>query len=155
MAGFVYRPTYRDKKTGEERKSGVWWIGYSVGGQKVRESAKTKRKREAEALLYRRLAERVPGAPLPTALERVTFEDLCELIRADYEQNGRRSANRLEISLSHLSGFFGGWRVPAIDETAVGRYVAGRLKGAAPATVNRELSALKRMLRAGAASVVT
>ena len=150
MTGYTFLPTYTDKKTGEKRESRIWWIGYSVGGRRVKESAKTTKRREAETLLIRRLAERVPGAPVPVSLERVTFEDLCGLIRADYEQNGRRSTRRLETSLRHLTAFFGGWRVPAIEENAVERYVGERLKtGAAAGTVNRELSALKRALRLG------
>lgn len=87
---------------------------------------------------------------MPNALAAVRWDDLAELIREDYRQNNRRSTDRLERSLRHLEGFFGGWPVPAIDEAAVQRFITYRLKaGYANATVNRELSALKRAFRLG------
>ena len=32
--GMVYRPTYRDKKTGKAKRQAVWWIQYSIGGKR-------------------------------------------------------------------------------------------------------------------------
>lgn len=155
MAGYVYRPTYRDKETGEKKESSVWWIGYSIDGKKQRESAKTTSKREAEDLLHKRLADR-GQAPAQRRAEKTTFEDLCELIRRDYKRNNRKSLQRLNLSIKHLSGFFSEWIAPAIDRVSVERYVDYRLEQEkpegqgegtySPATVNRELAALKRML---------
>jgi integrase len=148
MAGYTFRPTYT-AKDGTKRESGTWWIGYSVAGKKYRESAKTKRRKQAEDLLARRLAAK-GQAPAQQAAERTRFADLCELIREDYEQNGRRSLARLNTSIRHLKASFDGWVVPAIDEGAVRKHVTKRLRaGAAPATVNREIAALKRMLKIG------
>jgi len=148
MAGYVFRPTYRDKETGEKKASSVWWIGYSVNGKKYRESTKTRKKREAEDFLARRLADR-GQAPLHRQLERVTFEDLCEVIRNDYSRNGRKSGERLDLSIRHLATTFEGYAVPAITEAAIERHISRRLDSCSPATVNRELAALKRMLRLG------
>ena len=146
MAGYTFKPTYR-AADGSKRESAVYWIGYSVNGKKYRESARTERKREAETLLARRLAEK-GRAPAQRAAERTSFEDLAELIREDYRRNGRRSGKRLETSIRHLSGSFKGWVVSSIDERAVDQHVTKRLKaGAAPATVNREIAAFKRMLK--------
>jgi integrase len=151
-AGSVYRPSYRDQRSGEKRAASVWWISYTVGGRRIRESAKTTRKGEAEGMLRQRLEDAGQGGPLQRDLERVTFDQLEEAILRDYRRNGFRSLPRLKTSLRHLRGYFGGWAVPAIDAAAIDRYTADRTEGeegAANATVNRELSALKRMLRLG------
>ncbi len=148
MAGYVYKPKYA-AKDGSTRESNTYWIGYSVGGKKYRESAKTTRKREAEDLLARRLVAR-GQAPAQRVQDRTTFESLCELIRDDYTRNGRRSLPRLERSIRHLSREFKGWTAGSLDEVAANTYISKRLRaGAAPATVNREVAALKRMLRLG------
>ena len=155
MAGYVFKPSYRDKD-GNKKQSSVWWIGYSVNGKKQRESAKTRDKKEAEALLARRLAAR-GQAPAERAAERTTWEELKEVIRQDYKRNQRKSTDRMELSLRHLSDFFEGWKATAIDEAAVERYISKRLDDDKPksqgggsysrATINRELAALRRMLK--------
>ena len=37
----LFRPTYADKKTGELKKSAVWWYDFIFAGKRIRESAKT------------------------------------------------------------------------------------------------------------------
>ncbi|HLJ48439.1 MAG TPA: hypothetical protein VKU01_20635 [Bryobacteraceae bacterium] len=37
----VYRPTYRDQKTGEIRQSPHWWIDFTIGDKRVRGSTET------------------------------------------------------------------------------------------------------------------
>ncbi len=148
--GMVYRPTYQDKKTGKKKQQKVWWVQYSIGGKRERESTGATVHREAVRFLHRRLAERGRGVSRRD-LEKVTFEDLGALILADYKKNQRRSTDRLQRSLKHLRRAFGGWRVVDIGEDGIDRYAADRLDdGAAHATVHRELSALRRMFRLGA-----
>lgn len=154
MPGRVYKPKYTDKD-GNRKEVNVWHIDYSINGKRHRESAKTEDKQEAETLLARRLADR-GQVGIQRAAEQTAFADLCELIRNDYERNGRKSDTRLENSISHLETFFDGWSAAAIDEAAVEKYIARRLRDEkphggsySPATINRELSALKRMLRLG------
>ncbi len=148
--GMVYRPTYRDKKTGKKKRSKVWWVQYSIGGKRERESTRTTVHSEAVRFLHQRLAERGRGVS-QRDLEKVTLEDLEALILADYKKNQRRTTDRLQHSLKHLRAAFGGWRVVDIAEDGIDRYAADRLDdGAAHATVNRELSALRRMFRLGA-----
>ncbi len=148
--GRVYRPKYRDKRTGREKLSKVWWIQYSINGTKHRESSRTTVHREAVQLLNQRLRERGRGLSRRD-LEKVTYEDLEELIRAHYIRKRRKSLDRLEDALTHLRRMFGGWRVIDIRAAVIDSYSRERLdQGAAPGTVNRELSALRRMLRLGA-----
>jgi integrase len=145
----VYRPKYTDKATGARRQQRVYWADYSIGGKRIRESTLTTRHKEALRFLHQRLAERGRGISRRD-LERVVYRDLQHLIITDYRKNGRRSMSRLQSSLKHLGTFFDSWRVVDITEDAIDRYVGERLdEGAAAATVNRELAALRRMFRLG------
>lgn len=147
MAGYVFRPTYR-ARDGSTKQSNTWWVGYSVGGEKVRESAKSIRKKDAERFLAQRLVETGNGYRHADT-DRTAFPELAQLLIEDYEQNGRRSLRRMKKAVEHLEEHFARTRVAQIDESAIGKYVTKRLKAAAPATVNRELAALRRMLRLG------
>ncbi len=70
----------------------------------------------------------------------------------DYSINRKKSYLRAENSLRHLKGFFKGYSVPNNITTPVIRaYVETRIEeGAKNTTINRELSALKRILNLGA-----
>lgn len=73
------------------------------------------------------------------------------MLRDDYAINGRKSARRAEVSIKHLTEYFAGGdatRVRALDITAetVGAYIRHRQDAKAkPATIQKELAALKRM----------
>jgi site-specific recombinase XerD len=83
-------------------------------------------------------------------IERTTFDDLADMIRADYKANRRDTPKRLDQSLAHLLLTFGGRRASDVTPDRIARYAEHRSKeGAAPATINRELSALKRAFRLG------
>ena len=149
MAGYVFKPTYTTP-TGEKRESSVWWIGYSINGRKIRESTKQTRRAEAEQFLAERIANRHNGGPAARDLARVMFEDLAKAIRADYRKHRRKSTDRMERAVRALGTEFSQHTIPAIDEAAIESYVGRRLEeGYAPATINRELSALKRMFKIG------
>jgi hypothetical protein len=81
----------------------------------------------------------------------VTFDDLKNLIVNDYRNNGRKSLPHLEqVRLPKFADVFEGMKTIDITNATVERYKSLRLKdGAAPATLNRELAALKRMYRLG------
>jgi integrase len=64
--------------------------------------------------------------------------------------NGRRSLERVKISVEHLKQSFSGARAHAVDTSQVRAYVARRQgEEASNATINRELAALKRALTLG------
>jgi len=105
---------------------------------------------DAVRLLKRRLAEIGRGRLVGPSIERTTFEELAALVMDDYEVNGRRSLRRAEQSLAHLRAHFGLTLVADIHEGRVRGYVRARLEqGAANATINRELAALKRAFTPG------
>lgn len=148
--GSVYRPTYKDRK-GKVIKSTIWWISYhDKQGKKHHESARTQKRSEALQVLKRRLAEVRLDQFIPPTVEKVTFDDLEQIILRDYRTNKRKSIKRLRGSLNNLSGFFGGDKAITISSDRILDYVNYRQEdGAANATINRELAALKRMFRLG------
>ena len=78
--------------------------------------------------------------------DKVTVAQLADDLKAEYKANGRRSLDRLELSLAHLLPFFGPQRALQVTSTRVTEYKVKRQEaGAANATINRELSALRRM----------
>ncbi|HNR12880.1 MAG TPA: site-specific integrase [Thermodesulfobacteriota bacterium] len=130
-------------------KSAVLWISYYKNGKKIRESTHTTKRKEAEKLLKQREGEIASGKRPSLEFEKIKFSNLLDLIRTDYRRNEKDSA-RLEVSLTHLIGFFGDYTVPQITTVVIDKYIDQRLEeGAAKASVNRELAALKRMLNLG------
>ncbi len=128
----------------------TWWIAYMADGREVRESSRSARPADARALLKRRLGEVVSGRWIAPELRRVSFDDLAALMVRDYEANRRRSLDALKRRLAHLRRAFGGVGAREITSERVRQYVSARLaQRAASATVNRELAALRRMLRLG------
>jgi integrase len=85
---------------------------------------------------------RLPGL----RIEKIRFDELAEDFLNDYRVNKRKSIERAEMSLNHLREYFGGMRVIDITTDKINAYILQRQEtGAENATVNRELSALKRM----------
>src|SRR5215469_813586 len=128
----------------------IWWIQYSHRGKVYRESSKSTRRREAETLYKRRMAEIGRGRLIGPNAEKTTYEDLEQMLRDHYRTNGLRSFARVEGALQHLRGFFS--RALALEITAdrILRYVVYRQEQqAANATINRELAALRRMFILG------
>jgi len=148
--GSVYQPTYRDKRTGETKSAATWWIRYHWRGKLYREAASSPSggpasRADAVRLLKHRIGEIGQGRLVGPDVEKTTFEDLAEMLRNDYAANARRSAKRVKISLDHLTAYFGRSRAIDISKDRITAYIARRQEaGAAAATINRELAAMKR-----------
>lgn len=67
----------------------------------------------ARKILKKKLGELGRGRFVPNE-ERVTFEELCKFIRADYDVNDNRSTARLNFNIAHLAGFFKFYRAVGI-----------------------------------------
>jgi integrase len=77
----------------------------------------------------------------------VTVKELLEELKQEYAANQRRSAERLKFSIQRLEPIFGPMRAMRLTAADVTRYKTQRQGGgAANATINRELAALKRAL---------
>jgi len=133
------------------KRGNTWWIKYYRNGKHYRESSQTTKKMVAKKLLDRREGEIAQGKIPGILFEKVTFEQLAEDFLRDYRINQKKSLVRAQRSVKHLSKYFGGDYVPSINSPRINAYIEMRLEGgAANATINRELSALKRMLSIGA-----
>jgi integrase len=134
--------------------SSSWWVSYYHHGREIRESAKTTSEHKARALLRERLRTAGTQEFIGPAAQRVTFEDLAALYLTDYKLNGRRSARDAARNVAKLRGAFGIDRALDITTDRIAAYTERRLEaGLKPASVNRELAALRRMftlaIRAG------
>jgi integrase len=134
---------------GEIRKrGGVYWIRYYRNGQREEESAHSDKYAEAENLLKQREGDIAKGIPLSAKIGRLRFEAAADDMLNDYQINGKRSHKNLKntIIAGALEPWFRGRRMASLTTADVRAYVADRLEhGYANATINRELSALKRM----------
>ena len=136
------------------RRGDTWWIRYSVGGQRYRESSGSTSEREAEKFLARREAELAVGSFTAPDVKRTTFADLEQMLRDEYVVQGYRSLDRVDCSFKRLATRFAGVRANAITLDRLNRYVRERLEArAALGTIWNELKALKAAfhlaLRAG------
>jgi len=133
LAGFIYK------------RGNIFWIQYWNRGKRYRESSCSRREEDAGRLLRKRLNEIDEGKPVRAAGERLRFEDLADGLVRDYSINQRKSLDRIELSIRHLKKEFARSKVSNITTKAVETYIEKRLdEGAAPGTINRELTALKR-----------
>jgi hypothetical protein len=115
-----------------------------------RETSRSTRRKDAEALYKRRLAEIGRGRLVGPDVEKVSFADLVQVLRDHYKANRLRSLARIEGALVHLTAFFERARAVEVTSDRVLRYVATRQEeGSAAATINRELAALRRMFILG------
>jgi hypothetical protein len=112
------------------------------------ESTGTTDKREAQRRLNERLGQVATGIHHGPHVERTTFEELVAGIRQDYAINKRRSAQRLNEYIKHLTRTFQRLRASGITTDRVQKYIIERQReGAMNGTINRELGALKRMFK--------
>ena len=132
---------------GEIRKrGGVYWFRYYRNGKRHEESSRSSRKADAERLLAIREGDAAKGVPVSAKIGQLRFEDAVKDLKNDYQINSKRSADIDYRIRLHLTPFFGGRRMSTMTTVDVRAYIAARMEeGAAAATINRELAALKRM----------
>jgi integrase len=129
------------------QRGNIYWVKYYRAGKPYRESSKSEDEGKAKRLLKLREGEIVMGNFPGLQGQRVRFEEIKGDLINDYKVNGKRSLGRLERSLKHLKAFFEGYRAIDITTDRINVYILQRQEGGAEnATINRELSALKRML---------
>lgn len=130
-------------KGGVYLRGRTWWVCYRHAGRTVYESSGSTERGDAVALRESKRTQSRAGTLVPDA-RRVTFEDLVKMLAADAAAKGNRTPHKVK----NLAAHFAGWRANAITTDAVRAYEAQRLAaGAARATVNQELAALRRAFR--------
>lgn len=131
------------------RRGRVWWFKfYDVHGVPHWQSSGSRERAVAEAKLREQLAQRDRGAPALPDARRLSVDTLLENLLADYRLNRRRSVDRADLSRRQLLRYFAGRGATSVTGADISKYADLRLgDGAAPATVNRELAALRRAFR--------
>jgi integrase len=145
----LFRQQYRDRKTGEPRRSRYWSYEFSFGGARIREktglTSKTAAK-EAERARRQRLAEGSSGLRrVKPRLFRQAADEWLGLKRGSLAPSSLRIEG---TNLSHLLPVFGNVLACDVEAGDVGRYQEQRKEeGAAAATVNLEVATLRAVLR--------
>jgi integrase len=129
---------------GVYQRAGLWYVRFSWRGREYRESSGSRLKSVATSLLKKRISEVQTSAFTPAGA-RVTLGEVLALTMSDYQSNGKRSLARLQTLNGHLARIIGADTKADDVPDRIEHYKAQRLEeGAGPATVNRELSALRR-----------
>ena len=128
----------------------VYWIKYYRNGKPYRESSGSKKESDAKRMLKLREGAIAEGKFAGLTFEKIYFDELAADFLNDYKLNKRKSLWRAEISVNHLNKSFAGLKVVNITSDIVQKYIIARQEeDASNGTINRELSALKRMLSLG------
>ena len=132
------------------KRGNIYWIKYYRFGRPYRESSESKKESDAKRLLKKREGEISDGKLPGVYYNKVRFDELAEDHLVDLQINNRKTIKRTEHSLEHLREVFEPVRVVDITTDRIKQYILKRIEeDAANATINRELSALKRMLKLG------
>ena len=133
------------------KRGQTWWISFSYKGRQIRHSTETDDRKLAEKIHHKVVTEIIEGKYFSSSVKDVTFQELAEDYLSDYKINLRKSLWRIKIYLKHLEKSFRGWIANEITTEDIKKYISKRLKeGVSNATINRELSSLKRMFSLGA-----
>lgn len=133
------------------KRGHLYWIQYCRNGQVYRESSRSSKESIARRLLKLREGHIAEGKFLGLKVEQIRFEELAEDFLNDYRVNGKKSLGRAERSVRQLHQYFKGMRGIDITTSVIQAYILDRREqGKSNATINRELSALKRMFNLGA-----
>ena len=134
-------PKYKHGSGSVYRRGQTWWLKYYVDGKAVYESSGVADKAEARRVLQSRMGQLADGRYAGPAAERVTFDDLAEMVLKDYKINGKKSLSEAERRIRlHLRPFFDGKKKALkIASANVQAFIAHRKEqGASNAEVNRD-----------------
>jgi integrase len=136
------------------KRGSIWWIKFYHNGRPFRESSGSENYQDAERLLKRRQGEIAVGRFAGLGPERIRVRDLLNMVLDDYRVNERRTVYEVALRITrHLIPFFGDLRAADFSTLRLKRYIAERrAEGARNATINRELSIVRRGFRLAAQS---
>jgi integrase len=147
----VYRPKYRDPKTGERIESSIWWCCFWFAGKCYRESTMTTRKTLAvEYEKNRRLEIERQYAGISTeqsAKSRIrTVTEAMKTYKAGYNVNHREKSQAwVRERSAHLERLLGNVVLLDLTETRIRQYIKDRLiEKAGNRTINMEVDCLAR-----------
>jgi integrase len=122
----------------------IWWISYMLDGEQQNESSKSEERKDAAALLRKRMGELSVGRALGTG-RALTISDLLARLEESYVEAERRSIADLKGKIKFLKQAFKGMRASEFGTDDIKRFKRTMKKNdAANATVNRYLATLRR-----------
>lgn len=135
---------------------GDWWVRYYCKSDACPQGRRHREKIGPKALAsqvygQRKTRVRAEGwcprvEQRERARQQLSINDLIDLVERDYIHKGRKSLPRITEYRGHLTKFFGAERIArGLDGADIAEYKHHRrTEGAAVATINRELCALRR-----------
>ena len=147
--GRIFRKTR--EKDGVKIEMPTWYIQYNVGGKTFRESTGTDNYNKAQNFLKKRFAEAQVGTPQTYDVRRVTVGELLDDLLTDYKTYHPRSVKCFaQPVITNLKEWFGHMKAVNVSTTHLKAYIQKRLAAEmAEATVNREISMLRRAYNLG------
>lgn len=129
------------------RRGRVWWLAYSVEHQKVNESTHTSNKRVAKRALDKRLGEIAEGRlQLPHLQSAPRLSDWSDEFLAGIADPNTKE--RYRSSVGNLLRILGHPKLTDLASDQIDGFVQQRQsEGVRPATINRDLAVLRRMLK--------
>lgn len=125
------------------KRDNIWYYAWSHRGREHRRSSHSEIEAVARRLLQQ--AYKNIGAGHDPTEDKLKFEGMVQRLMLSPKTTVQKRID-IEQRVKHLSSFFAGWYAPEITTSAVDRYIKLR-SNAKPATVNRELACLRRMMR--------
>jgi hypothetical protein len=137
------------------KRGNVWWIAYVRDGQQFCESSRNKANgakgthADATRLLQLREGDVAKGLPVSPEIGRMLFSEALQDVIRDQRTNERRAIDSTQRRIDlHLLPYFKNRRIAEVTTTQVRAYVEHRRdSGATAATINRELSVIRRAFR--------
>jgi len=150
IMGHLYKRKRKDRK-GRVHESQVWWIQYYKNGRKYRESSGSTKRADAERLLRLREGMIARGIFVRPNIERIRFDELVEDLIVDYTVHGYSTFSDMKRRLDlHILPRFSGSFAASINRSHIMKFIASRQEeGASAASINRELSVVKRCFSLG------
>ncbi len=127
------------------KRGAVWWMSFTYQGRQVRRATGTADRRLAEAILSQIKVKLVEGRYFDLREEtHRTFDDLMDRFLAEHVVK-KASARSYRGWVKNLRAFFGPYTLAEISPKLIVQYKNTRYaEGRAPATINRELAAMKK-----------
>jgi len=131
----------------KRKDSSYYWMWFNHKGKLIQKSTRCRKKRDAQKVLDAAQASYMVNHYMedPPNHELTSYEDLRRLLILDYESNLKKTKDIIHLKLVNLDSFFRGYKAIDITSKKIDRYVALRRESVKNATINRELSALRRM----------
>jgi integrase len=141
-------PRYKRGSGSIYKKKGnrMWWLSYYTEGRHICESSGSHDRSKARERLQQRIGQIAEGTFIANRPDRVTYDEMSKDFLNDYQINAKKSRRDAERSARALGKYFKGRKAQSITTADIADYISARkTDGLENSSINRELSALRRM----------